>query len=184
MGQSTGKRPFWMHQVVEYILGVLVVASGTQSPTPAVPATLGGLLLVYAASTKSSVAAFRLLPRSLHRVGDPIVCAVLVAGAVQPWVEVDIGSAFVLVGVSVVYLFVWWQSDYSEHVSRRERKAAAQAGAAPVAQAAAQAAQPERPTAAAGAGSASSDRSTEVGRRLGRAVALGVTAARRAKRSR
>lgn len=183
MGQSTGKRPFWMHQVVEYILGVLVVASGTQSPTPVVPATLGGLVLVYAASTKSSVAAFRVLPRALHRVGDPIVCAVLVVGAIQPWVDVDVGARFVLIGVSVVYLFVWWQSDYSEHVSRRDRKAAAAARSETPARHA-QPAQADQPAAADGAGPASTDRSTEVGRMLGRAVGLGVTAARRAKRSR
>lgn len=172
MGEATGKRPFWMHQLVEYILGVLIVASGTQSPTPAVPAALGGLVLVYAASTKSSVAAFRLLPRSLHRVGDPVICAVLVAGAFQPWVEVDIGAVFVLVGVAVVYLFVWWQSDYSEHVSRRDRRAATAAAATtPDAGHAEQAAN-------------ATDRSTEVGRMLGRVVGQGVTAARRARRSR
>lgn len=169
MGQATGKRPFWMHQVVEYILGVLIVASGTQSPTPAVPAALGGLVLVYAASTKSSVAAFRLLPRSLHRVGDPVICAVLVAGAFQPWVEVDIGAVFVLVGVAVVYLFVWWQSDFSEHVSRRDRRAAAADDAANV---------------ATGHDAGAGDRATEVGRMLGRVVGQGVTAARRARRSR
>lgn len=172
MGQATGKRPFWMHQVVEYILGVLIVASGTQSPTPAVPAALGGLVLVYAASTKSSVAAFRLLPRSLHRVGDPVICAVLVAGAFQPWVEVDIGAVFVLVGVAVVYLFVWWQSDFSEHVSRRDRRTAAADDAATVA------------TGHDGHVAGAADRSTEVGRMLGRVVGQGVTAARRARRSR
>lgn len=158
MGTPTGKRPFWMHQVVEYILGVVVVASGTQSPTPAVPAVLGGVLLVYAASTKSSVAAFRVLPRRIHLVGDPLMVALLVAGAVQPWIEVDIGSQLALVGVAIVHLFVWWQSDYSEYVSRRQRRAAA----------------PEP----------QGDRSTEVGRAVGRVVGQGITAARRAKRSR
>ena len=164
MATATGKRPFWMHQIVEYILGVLIVASGTQSPTPAVPAALGGLVLVYAASTKSSVAAFRLLPRSLHRVGDPVLCAVLVGGALQPWVAVDLGAAFVLIGVAVVYLFVWWQSDFHEHVPRRARTTDGPAG-----------------TPSDGDGT---DRSTEVGRMIGRVVGQGVTAARRARRSR
>ena len=30
-----GKRPFWMHQLVEYILGGAMVATGLQSPSPA-----------------------------------------------------------------------------------------------------------------------------------------------------
>ena len=44
MGDGVGKRPFWMHQLVEYILGVALVASGTQSPEPLVPLLFSEIL--------------------------------------------------------------------------------------------------------------------------------------------
>ena len=55
------KRPFWMHQIVEYILGGALVASGLQSPTPAVPSVLGGIVMLHAAITMGPVGAFRVL---------------------------------------------------------------------------------------------------------------------------
>jgi hypothetical protein len=161
MTDGAGKRPFWMHQLVEYILGVGLVAAGVQSTTPAVPAAVGGLLLLYAASTKSSVAAFRLLSRRVHRVGDPLVVVVEAGAAAQPWVEVDLAGRLAIGAVAVVHLFVWWQSAYTERVPRRERRAT-MAGRQPPSD-----------------GTPTGDRSTAVGRSMGRAVAQGIVAARR-----
>lgn len=162
---SVVKRPFWMHQIVEYILGICLVASGTQSPTPVVPSILGGVVLVYAASTRSAVAAFRLLPRRVHRVGDPALVGVILVGALQPWIEIDLGTRFIIGGVALVYLVVWWQSSYAERVPRSARVApAADSG-----------------TSSAAPGT-TADTATEVGRRLGRVVAGGISAARRVRR--
>jgi hypothetical protein len=33
---TRAKRPFWMHQLVEYVLGIVLIAQGLQSPTPAI----------------------------------------------------------------------------------------------------------------------------------------------------
>lgn len=152
------KRPFWMHQLVEYVLGVALVASGAQSPEPVVPAVLGGLLLLWAASTKGALAAFRLLPRWLHRAGDPFVAGALLVAAVQPWASVRVDSRFVLAGVAVVHLFVWWQSSYDEPVrAPRGRRAAGDAPAP------------------------AGDRATEIGRTAGRVVGTGVNVVRRAR---
>ena len=41
-------RPFWMHQVVEYIIGVVFVSAGFGSLTPAVPAALGAVVILRA----------------------------------------------------------------------------------------------------------------------------------------
>ena len=167
---STGgaKRPFWMHQLVEYILGGGLVAIGTQSLTPIVLSALGATLLVYAACTKSPVAAFRLLSRRVHRFVDPLLIALLVFGAVQPWIDVDAASQVAIGGVAFVYLVVWIQSSYAERVPRSERAAARTATTATTAPG-------DR-----GAGSSAPDRSTEMGRSMGRLVGRGVAAARSA----
>jgi uncharacterized membrane protein YhaH (DUF805 family) len=165
---STGgaKRPFWMHQLVEYILGGGLVAIGTQSLTPIVPSALGAVMLVYAACTKSPVAAFRLLSRRVHRYVDPLLIALLVFGAVQPWIDVDAASQVAIGGVAFVYLVVWIQSSYAERTPRSERAAARPATTATAG------------SVGTGAESATADRSTEMGRSMGRLVGRGYAAAR------
>jgi hypothetical protein len=189
-----GNRPFWLHQLVEYILGITLVSQALQSPTPAVPAVAGAAVLVNAAVARGPLGAFRLVSRSVHRVLD-IVVMVLVAGlAVQPWWTIDAGARLVMVGIVAVHAFVWWQSDLSEPAPRAARARRAGPGSAapgtPTAGSAADASpaavpeQPVGPSPAPSAPSASSgDRSTEVGRAAGRAVGAGVRAVRRWTRS-
>jgi hypothetical protein len=190
-----GNRPFWLHQLVEYILGITLVSQALQSPTPAVPAVAGAAVLVNAAVARGPLGAFRLVSRSVHRVLD-IVVMVLIAGlAVQPWWTIDAGARLVMVGIVAVHAFVWWQSDLSEPALRagRARRAGPSETAAPGTPTAGSAAdappaavpeQPVGPSPAPSAPSASSgDRSTEVGRAAGRAVGAGVRAVRRWTRS-
>lgn len=110
---ATSKRPFWMHQVVEYILGGAMVASGLQSPTPVVPSVVGAVIMLHAAITIGPVGAFRVIDRRVHRVLDVLVIAVEVLGAVQPWIHLDGGTRIVVVGIAFVHLFVWWQTSYA-----------------------------------------------------------------------
>ena len=144
-----GKRPFWMHQLVEYILGVALVASGAQSPTPAVPALLGGLILLNAALTKGALGAFRAYNRKVHRALDPVVILVCVAGALQPWVSVESSTRAVIIAISVVHLVVFLGSSFHERPPRGARA------------------------------KASGDRSTELGKSAGRVVGSGVKSARK-----
>ena len=113
---SIAKRPFWMHQVVEYILGGALVASGLQSATPVVPGVLGGIVMVHAAITIGPLGAFRVIRRRMHRVIDPAVLAAEFAAGVQPWINLESGMRIVIVGIAVVHLFVWWQTSYAERV--------------------------------------------------------------------
>ena len=108
------KRPFWMHQVVEYILGGALVASGLQSPTPLVPSVLGGIVMLHAAITVGPAGAFRLLRRRLHRVIDVLVIALELLAGVQPWINLASTTRIIVVGIAVVHLFVWWQTSYAE----------------------------------------------------------------------
>jgi hypothetical protein len=108
------KRPFWMHQAVEYLLGGVLLAIGLQSPTPAVPATLGLLLAGHAAITRGPLSAFRWIGPRLHRTVDGVLLALLVVGALQPWVDVDPGTRVIILGIAAVFGVVWRQSSFSE----------------------------------------------------------------------
>ena len=77
------QRPFWMHQIVEYVLGVALIMTAVQQPEPAIPAMMGLLVLLNAAIAIGPAGAFRLVPRRLHKQLDLVVIgsAVLHGGA-------------------------------------------------------------------------------------------------------
>ena len=150
-----GTRPFWMHQLVEYILGGALVATGLQSPQPFVPSVLGAFILLYAASTRGALSAFRLIDRRVHKVGDPVLVVLEIAAGLQPWVSVDNSSRLVIIMIALVHAVVWRGSSFTQ----RERRALADAG------------EP-------------GDRSTEIGKKAGRAVGSGVNMVRKAQAAR
>lgn len=167
---DSAKRPFWMHQLVEYILGVALLASGMQSPQPIVPSLLGGIIIMHAAITRGSLAAFRLIDRKLHRVLDPFIIGLQFFAAVQPWVSVDNSTRAIIAAIAVVHLVVWVGSSYTEKV--KAPKAAARTTTSATSSA--------TTTASVGAGAAP-DMSTRVGQTAGRLVGGGVKALRRAR---
>lgn len=159
---GTVKRPFWMHQVAEFILGGALLGMGLQSPTPVVPAVVGGVVALHAASTDGPLSAFKVVPRRVHRVIDiGVICFALFA-AVQPWVDCDGGTRVIVAVVAGVHAFVWWQTNFATRPSRAERRAAA--GTRPP-------------------GDLPDDRATQIGRSAGRmagrAVKLGRDMANR-----
>jgi len=153
MAERSGKRPFWMHQLVEYILGGAMVAAGLQSPDPLVPSVVGGVILLYGGCTKGALSAFRVLNRGIHRWLDPVMVAVVVFAAVQPWVTVRNDTRFVMVAIAIVWVVVWLGSSFAEKPKRQ-------------------------PGSGAGSGG---DLSTEIGKKAGRAVGTGVNMVRAAK---
>jgi hypothetical protein len=111
---ATSKRPFWMHQLVEYILGGALIASGLQSPTPLVPAVVGGLVMLHAALTIGPLGAFRVIGRRTHRVIDVVIISIEFLAVVQPWIELDNGTRIIIAGIASVHLFVWWNTNFAE----------------------------------------------------------------------
>jgi hypothetical protein len=105
-----------MHQLVEYILGGSMIAAGLQSPTPLVPSVVGGIVMLHAAITIGPLGAFRMLGRRLHRYMDVGVMALEVIAGVQPWIDIDSGTRFLVVGIAVVHLFVWWNTNFAMRV--------------------------------------------------------------------
>jgi hypothetical protein len=180
------KRPFWIHQIAEYVLGLLLVAQGLQSPAPLVPSIAGGLIVMNAAIVRGApLSAFRLVSRTQHRVLDVVVLAVIVVLIVQPWIEVIPADRLIMTGIVVVMGFVWMNSNFIEKVPRAQRKAAKAAGAPTSATA---------PTTAAGAGTPlppptgdpvdiggvdNGSVGGDIGRKAGRLVGNGINAAKR-----
>ena len=113
---GTTKRPFWMHQLVEYILGGAMIAAGLQSPTPLVPSVVGAVIMLHAAITIGPIGAFRVINRRVHRVVDVAVIALEVVAGFQPWIDLESGTRFLVVGIALVHGFVWWQSSFAERV--------------------------------------------------------------------
>lgn len=118
-------RPFWVHQLAEYLIGVALVAQGVQDPEPLVPALAGTLVIVNAAVTHGPLGAFRWVARGVHRWLDVAVIAVLAAAAVQPWLDVTSAGRLTLGVVLVPIGFLWFYTDWAERRSRRERRLAA-----------------------------------------------------------
>ena len=112
----SSKRPFWMHQLVEYILGGSMIAAGLQSPTPAVPAVVGVIVMLHAAITIAPLGAFRVISRKVHRFVDIAVIGLEVAAGAQPWIDLDSATRFLVVGIAVVHLFVWWNTNFAMRV--------------------------------------------------------------------
>ncbi len=155
---EAGKRPFWMHQLVEYILGGALVASGLQSPYPVLPSVLGGIIMMNAAMTKGALAAFNVLNRRIHRLIDPVIILLVVLSAVRPWAKVDDGTRVIILGIAAVHFVVWISSSFAE---KPKRQKSAPAALAP----------PGEPA----------GRSAVVGQKAGRMAASGVLFVRRAK---
>ncbi len=124
------RRPFWAHQLVEYLVAIALISVAVQQPQPAVPALLGGLVMINAAVAKGPAGAFRLVGKKLHRTLDLVVIALLVIGAIQPWASLDNVGRLVLGGVAFVLFFVWFHTDFSERAPRTKPVVAARSTAA------------------------------------------------------
>jgi hypothetical protein len=158
------RRPFWTHQLIEYLLGVGLISAAVQMPQPAVPAVLGLVIILNAAITKGAAGAFSWAGKGVHKRLDVVVMLLLLAGAVQPWVSIDNTSRLLLGAVAFVLWFVWFHTDFTEKVPRAERKAA-------------------KAEAKAAAGDAARPSSEALGRGAGRVVGGGVNSLKRWKDS-
>lgn len=117
------QRPFWIHQLVEYLIGIVLISIGIQSPEPAVPAVLGLVVIANAAIARGGAGAFRLVGPRTHKAMDVVVMLALVALAVQPWISVDVTNRLVLGAIAFVLFFVWFHTDFDTRVERKARRA-------------------------------------------------------------
>jgi hypothetical protein len=77
-GDGSARVPFWVHQVVELLLGLLLLVQGARTGEhTAVLVTLGSLLVLLSLCSDGALAAWPWIGRRLHRVLDLVAAAVL-----------------------------------------------------------------------------------------------------------
>jgi hypothetical protein len=115
-------RPFWIHQLAEYLIGIALVSLGLQDPQPLVPSVAGTVVIVNAAIVRGPMGAFKRVGRGLHRWLDLVVMAVIAFGALQPWVEVESSGRVLMLIVLLPLGFLWFYTDWAERTSRKQRR--------------------------------------------------------------
>ena len=111
------KRPFWMHQLVEYLLGVALLSQGLRTTEPLVPTVLGALVLLNVAVVDGPLSAFKAVSRGFHRGVDVALVAAMVV-AVLLVDSLTSSVQFMIGGSAAVMAFLIWRSDYRQPVKR------------------------------------------------------------------
>jgi hypothetical protein len=117
------KLAFWIHQFVEYALGVVLLTEGARSGRPAVPMTAGTILLFVAATGDGPLQAIGRFPRKTHRTLDLVTALVIGLAAALPigWANT---TGRVVMGVTAgLWLVLIWRTNYRPRPVRVRRAA-------------------------------------------------------------
>jgi hypothetical protein len=115
-------RPFWIHQVAEYMIGIALVSQGLQDPQPLVPTIAGTVVIANASMVRGPLGAFKRIGRSLHRWLDLVVMVLLLMAGVQPWIEVSATGRATILVVLLPLGFLWFYTDWAEKLGRKQRR--------------------------------------------------------------
>jgi hypothetical protein len=119
MAEPASKMPFWIHQIVEYGLGGLLVFQAVQSPRPVFPLLAGLAVVLLAATADGPAGCFQVVPRPLHRVLDLIVAVGLVVAAIFFGEEMGGAGQILLVAGALALGVLTLRSDYRPKAARR-----------------------------------------------------------------
>ena len=163
------KFPFWMHQALEYLFGVLIAAQAIHADNEALPAVAGAVLVLLAATADGPFGAFRIVSRRAHRIVDLAAAAALGVVAVLARHEGATVVGLVAAGAVVLVMLVL-RTDFRPRPVRAPRRVIAMSrrGGDPA-------------DAGRGPAGASGGRSDRIGRAAGRAAATGIRVARAVK---
>jgi hypothetical protein len=113
---SVGRVPFWLHQLVELLLGVLLLVEGARTGEhTAVVVSMGAVLLLLALCSDGALGAWPWIGRRLHRVLDVVVAIGL---AVSPLV-LGLDRAIAIVILEVAALAMAWLAFRTDWRPRR-----------------------------------------------------------------
>lgn len=167
-------RPFWMHQVVEYIIGASFISTAIPSSTPVIPIVLGVLVIVNAAVAIGPGGAFRVIHRQVHRLFDVGIIGLILLAAIQPVYELQASTRGLIIALGLVTAFVWWNTDFATREERKDRRRGRSSTSKPSGSSG-------RSGAATGAGQPSD--AEAAGRSAGRSAAQTYLAAKRLKKA-
>jgi hypothetical protein len=115
-------RPFWVHQLAEYLIGISLVAQGMQDISPVVPSVAGALVMVNTSIVRGPLGAFRLVSRGVHRWLDVVVMAAILVGALQPRFTVEVAGRLIMLVMLVPLGFLWFYTNWTERTDRKARR--------------------------------------------------------------
>jgi len=115
-------RPFWIHQLVEYVIGIAIISQGIQDPKPAGPALAGLLVIINAAIVRGPMSAFRWVGRRVHRWLDLVMMALIALIALQPWADVSATGRGMMLVFLIPLGFLWFYTDWAERPARKQRR--------------------------------------------------------------
>ncbi len=118
-------RPFWVHQLAEYLIGISLVAQGMQDISPLVPSLAGALVMVNASIVRGPLGAFKFVNRRVHRWLDIVMMVLIAVGVAQPWIEVEATGRLIMAVMLVPLGFLWFYTDWAERADRKQRRVAA-----------------------------------------------------------
>ena len=110
--EKRSRGPFWLHQLGEYLIAAVLIASAWYSPEPMVQGVLGALILINAAFADGPAGAFPLVDRRIHKWVDVAIMVLLIGAALQGWVDVDTTGRIALPTMAILMFVLWINTDF------------------------------------------------------------------------
>jgi hypothetical protein len=120
-GRAAPKLAFWMHQLIEYLLGLLLLSEGVRAESPAAPVVAGAVVIALAATADGPAAGWRVVPRPVHRVLDAVVAVIFALGAIVLGDQVGALGRLLLGAGAVALVVLLLRSDYRPRAVREPR---------------------------------------------------------------
>jgi hypothetical protein len=105
-------RSFWLHQLVEYAIAMLLIIMSAQTRRPLVPVLFGVALLINVAVADGALSAFKLLSRRSHSFIDwAIIVGCLISAVI---LDVDVAGRLALLGVGLVLAVIGLGTNFAK----------------------------------------------------------------------
>jgi hypothetical protein len=112
------KLPFWVHQLMEYALGLALLLQAPHADLPVVLLAAGAGVIILGATARGPLAAWRGVDRRMHRRLDLAVAAVAIVVAVVFWSRLGLTSGGTLIVVALFLLLLASSVDVRERPPR------------------------------------------------------------------
>lgn len=97
-------RGFWLHQLTEYAIALVLLMISPHTSVPALPVVFGAAIFINVAIADGAVSAYKLLSRRAHRNID---WAIIVASVVSPFVfDADSTGRLAMIGTGFVLAII------------------------------------------------------------------------------